>query len=250
MKRIFVASWCFILLLVPFVAAAEKVVFVTVEKDIPPNIYRENSQIQGIYAGIIREVCKHLDIEAEFRQYPWKRCVKYVREGKADAIFPPIITKERSEFLYFPDEAIMMKRVGLFALKDRGIRVETLDDLRDKVVGVNMGYSYGPAFDSCQGLEKDYSRNIKMQVQKLLHKRMDVAAAVEAPFMLISNQLGAGDTIERVYVISEVASYVAFSKAIGPKGKMLAEKFSRVLYQLKKDGVIRKIKEKYIKNNI
>ena len=232
---------------VPAQVHAEKVVFVTVEDDIPPNLYTENAQITGIYADIIKEVCTRLGIEPEMQRFPWKRCVENVKTGKADAIFPPILTKERTEFLYFPDEPMMMKRVVIFARKESGIRMQSLDDLKDKTVGVNRGYSYGEAFDNMQGLKKDESGDIMMQVKKLANRRMDVAVSVEAPFKYHSRQLGFTDQLEVIYTISEEASYVAFSQASGEKGKILSEKFSQVLAQLKKEGVIQKIEDKYLK---
>lgn len=225
--------------------SAEKVVFVTVEKDIPPNVYQEDAEIVGIYPSIIRQVCERLDIEPEFFRYPWKRCIRYMKTGRADAVFPPIRTEERARFLYFPDEAMTSKKIAVFSLKENRIKVETLADLKGKIVGVNDGYSYGAQFDAYEGLNKDLSQNIDMQVEKLLNNRMDVAVSVESPFMFFAKKRGVKDQIERVYIISEVPSYVAFSKATGEKGRLLSEKFSRVLAELKKEGIVQKITDLY-----
>lgn len=210
-------------------------------------MYKENDQLRGIYVEIIREACKRVNAEAEFHQYPWKRCVRYMKKGKADAIFPPIRTEERTKFLYFPEEPMTVKKIAVFSLKKRGMKLEKLDGLKGKVVGVNQGYSYGTEFDSYQGLKKDYSKNIHMQVKKLLHERMDVAVAVEAPFRFFIKKLGLADKIETTYIISQVSSYVAFSKAIGERGRLLSEKFSQALSKLKKEGVVQKIEDSYLK---
>ena len=51
---------------------------------------------------------------------------------------------------------------------------------------------------------------------------------------------------EVVYVLNEVPGYIAISKkAMGEKGKTLAEKFAETLRQMKKEGIIEKIKSKY-----
>ncbi|GBC62365.1 amino acid ABC transporter [Desulfonema ishimotonii] len=231
----------------PVCAAAEKVVFVSVEKDIPPNMYQEDGELKGIYIDIIRQACKKLDIDPDFRLYPWKRCVKYVKDGRAEAIFPPIRTEKRAEFLYFPSEPMADKKIVVFALKEDHIKIERLADLKGKLVGVNDGYSYGSEFDSFPGLKKDYSRNIDMQVKKLVHHRMDVAVAVEAPFRFFSKKSGFSRKVEVVYTVSEESSYVAFSKTMGEKGKLLSEKFGLILKQLKKEGVVRKIRDDYLK---
>lgn len=234
-------------LFLPFTAGAEEILFVSVEKDIPPNLYRENGQIKGIYADIIRDACKSLSVTPKFRRYPWKRCLNYVKEGKADAIFPPIRTEEREGFLFFPDEPIMVKKVSVFARNESEISVGKLDDLKGLVIGVNTGYSYGKEFDAYKGLKKDYSRNINMQVRKLMSRRMDVAVAVEMPFRYISEKMGIADKIKRIYVISESASYLAFSKTGGEKNRLRTEKFSQILKTLKKEGAVQKIIDKYLK---
>ena len=50
-----------------------------------------------------------------------------------------------------------------------------------------------------------------------------------------------------VYVLTEKASYVAFSKATGEKGKVLSEEFSKAFERLKKEGVTQKIEDKYLR---
>ncbi|MDM8550649.1 transporter substrate-binding domain-containing protein [Desulfobacterales bacterium HSG2] len=231
---------------------AEKAVFVSLE-DLPPKVYKEDGKLKGIYVDIIREICKRISIRAEFQLYPWKRCVMMVKDGDADAIFPPFLTQERTEFLYFPSEPMTVTRNVIFARNKSGIRIERLDDLKGLIVGINRGYSYGPEFDAYKkNLKLEYCKDEEMQIKKLSEgspelKRMDVAVASEEPFRFKSKKLGFSDTFEVIYVLSEKPSYVAFSKAVGQKGKMLSEKFSQALSQLKKEGIIQKIQNNYFK---
>ena len=229
--------------------SAEKIVFLTLEKDIPPNVYNEDGILKGIYVEIIQEVCSKLDMEAEFQRYPWKRCVEYIKRGRGDAIFPPIYTEERNDFLYFPKVPMTSKKVAVFVRSQSNIRIENVSDLKNITIGVNRGYSYGEKFDSYQGLKKVYSNNIDTQVNMLIFNRFDAAIAVKAPFMFVSKKMGLADKIKVAYIISEVPSYVAFSKATGNKGKLMSEKFSQVLRHLKREGVIQKIENKYVTPN-
>jgi len=55
-----------------------------------------------------------------------------------------------------------------------------------------------------------------------------------------------GIQIETVYVVEEIPNYVAFSKkALGEKGKILAEKFSDTMKQLQQEGLIEKIRSRH-----
>lgn len=236
--------------LLPVCAMAEKVIFVS-PVDLPPKIFVEGGQLKGTYVDIIREVCKHIDVEPVFRQYPWKRCVKYVKTGKAGAIFPPFLTKKRTEYLYFPTEPVSYTRNVVFGRKNEAILVDGLKDLKGLIVGVNWGYSYGAEFDEYkENLSLEYNNNEEMQIKKLAieyPKRMDVAIASEEPFIFLSKKLGVNNKFAVVYVLSEKPSYVAFSKAKGRKGKMLSDKFNKVLRQLKMNGTIERIYNKYLK---
>jgi len=244
MKK-FITILFVMMMLLPVQAFAEKVVFATLE-NLPPKVYKENDKIMGTYVDIIREVCKRLNIEPEFRLLSWERAVRDVKKGEADAIFPPIRTEERLEFLYFPSEAMTIKKTAVFAKKGSGIKANGLSDLKDKIIGVN-NYSYGAAFDNYNGLIKQYYRDIKELVQVLNIGRAELVVAADEPFNFFSKQLGLSGNFEIVYVLSEEKSYVAFSKAIGKKGEELADKFSQILSILKNEGVIKSIEDKYFK---
>jgi len=229
---------------------AEKVIFASPER-LPPKIFKENGVLRGTYVEIITVVCKRMNVEPVFVQYPWARAVSMVKNGKVDAIFPPFKTKERERFLYFPEEPMSHTRNAIFARKARKIKMNKMEDLQTLVVGIIDQYSYGAEFDRFKSsLSVDLSRTEEMQINKLAHQgqvRMDVAAASEEPFKFLSRNMGHAQEFERIYVFSETPSFVAFSKAGGEKNKKFAMEFSRILKQLKKEGVIQEINDHYFK---
>jgi polar amino acid transport system substrate-binding protein len=100
-----------------------------------------------------------------------------------DAIFPPFVTEERKEYLYF-SEPVSETRNMVFALKKRKMKVQSLADLKGLTVGVNDQYSYGEAFDNYKkNLRLDLSSTQEMLIQKLGRsegvKRVDVVVASE-----------------------------------------------------------------------
>lgn len=228
----------------------EKMTFASPE-NIPPKVFTENGQLKGTYVDIIRAVCKRMNIEPVFVQYPWARAMIMAKNGKVDAIFPPFQTPERMEFLYFPPTPVSHTRNSIFARKVLEIKINKLKDLTRYIVGINDQYSYGPEFDSIKDkLNLDLSKTEEMQINKLAHpgqRRMDVAAASEDAFLYLAQKLKFKNEFEVVYVLSETPAYVAFSKASGEKNKNLALEFGRVFRQLKKEGAIKDINDRYFK---
>lgn len=226
------------------VAAAENVVFCT-QSALPPNVFEENGTITGCDVEIIRAVCGQIGATPEFRLLPPKRAIKYVKEGTVDSVFLLRRTRERERFLHYVPEPVMTKRVVIFARKEDKTTIKGLDDLKGRVVSVVAGYSYIPEFQDSRDIKKIPCYNEEQQVRMLAAKRMDAAAAIELPFRFFSRKLGFQDRFEPMFVMSEVPVYVAFSKAAGSRGKALTEKFGRALRELKQEGVVQAIVQRY-----
>jgi len=224
--------------------SAEKLVFVT--SDWPPYMFMENNEITGIHVEIVREACKRLGFEVDIQLVPWARAMKYVEEGhQATAIFSLKKNTERTEFLYFPAEPIDIEKNVLIALKQSALSANSLDDLKDKTIGVVREYTYDPKFDKHETLKKEEATDDVQMMKKLDKKRTDLATGEEGALKYIGKQLNLQET-ETVYVLSESPTYVAFSKqALGVEGETFAQNFGQMLRQLKEEGFIQKIKDKY-----
>jgi polar amino acid transport system substrate-binding protein len=245
MRKLLTALMMFVLLL-PVSATAEKIIIAGLGT-FPPYQYEENGQMVGTDPDTAREVCKRLGIEAEFQIMPWKRILVSAEKGLVTAVVALLHTEERTQFLYYTDETIHVQKNVIMASKEKGIKINTLDDLKDKTVGVVREFSYGSEFDSRQGLKKEICDDQKEVVRMLDKGRIDVAATSERPFRFMCKEVGVQDHFEVVYVLSENPTYMGFSKAGGEKNKVLAEKFSQTLRQLREEGVIQKIIDKYLR---
>ncbi|OQX19881.1 MAG: hypothetical protein BWK80_36320 [Desulfobacteraceae bacterium IS3] len=242
-KKLFVTWVLFIAVWAPVNSFAEKLVIVTSEW--PPFAITENGQITGIHTEIVREFCKRNGIEADIRIVPWKRALEEVKEGTAAGIFSAKKTEERTQFLFYPSEILDVENVAIMALKGKGIKAAGLDDLKDKTFGVVRGYVYCAEFDNYTGLKKDESTDEEMLVKKLANQRTELAVGDEKALLFIGKKLGI--QLETVLIVNEVPNYLAFSKALGEKGKALAEKFDQTIRQMRQEGVITKINDKYLK---
>ncbi len=247
-SKVCIVTLAVIILLVPFMASAEEIVFATDITDSPPGFYYENGQHIGILTDIVREACNRIGIVPGFKRFPWKRAVKSVQTGETDGIFAVFRNEERTGFLYYPDEPLGTVKVFIFARKGTGMKVTAVTDLKGKSVAVNSGYLYGnPEFDKYEGAKKVECHTCTDQVRLLDKGRVDFVVTDEDAFLFTAKKLGLKDKFERVYFISESPWYAAFSqKALGEKGNILAEKFGNTLRQLKEEGVIQQITDKYL----
>lgn len=242
MKKVFFTVISAALILLPGIALAEKVVFISSEW--PPYIMSENGKPAGIDAEIALELCKRLGVESEIQILPWKRVLKTVEKGEADAIFAVRHNEERTAFLYYPSEPLNIEKTVILAPKGSGIKVTGLDDLKGKSVGTVRGYVYDPKFDTHKEIEKIDCNDDAELVKVFTKGRVPLAASCDEITLKYLCKKANFDA-ETVYVLNETPSYIGFSKAKGENGKSLCDKFSEALRQLKQEGFIEKIQSKY-----
>ena len=225
--------------------SAEKLVLSVLE-DFAPYQYMENEKAVGCDVDIMNEVCRRLNIELKVMPLPWKRALKTAEDGDSGGLLSVLHTPERESFLYFTSEPIHIQKNVIIARKESSITIKGFDDLKGKEVGVVANFSYGPEFDKYDGLKKTVCYGQEELVRILDKKRIDAALGAEDPFRFIWKKLDLKERFEVVYVMAELQVYTGFSKKNGGEnGKVMAEKFSEVLRQLKAEGVIQQIMDKY-----
>ena len=243
MKKLFAALMIAVFIGLPGYALAAEKLTVAVA-DWPPYTFEENGKLTGIIVETIIELCKRNGFEADIHLVPWKRALKEMEEGSSGAIAAPIYTEERAKFLYYPSEPINIEKTVFLGLKESGIKVSKLDDLKDKSIGLVRGYKFTPEFDNHPGIKKVECDDDKQLVKILGAKRIEFAIGEEAALKYLSKQ--AGIQVETAQVLTETKGFLGLSKkALGEKGKELAEKFSKTLQDLNKEGFIEKVKSKY-----
>jgi len=229
-------------------AYSQKLVFGAFE-NLPPYDYKENNQWVGIDIEIGNEIFKRLGIDAGYVFYPWTRLINTAREGKIAGILATFCSAKAMEeriFLEYPAEFTYTSKVSVFALKEMQIKVTGLGDLKDKSVGIIRGYSYSSEFDRNQDLKKVDCGDDERLIKILAKKRIYVGVAESAPFLYFSKKLGLQDKFEEVYLLTENPVCMAFSKKYhGHDSKILADKVSKIIRQLKDEGFIEKILNKY-----
>ncbi|SMC24285.1 polar amino acid transport system substrate-binding protein [Andreprevotia lacus DSM 23236] len=231
-----------LLILATLPAHAEKLVFATTE--FPPYVIQQGGRLSGAEVDVVRELCKRLGCEADISVMPWNRALASARSGQSDGIFMPVFSKERAEFLFFTDEAAGHERISLMALKGAGVHASSLEDVKNELIGVVLGYSYGATFDQNLALRRDPSMDNQALLKKLQLQRYRLIATDEHVIEYFVHQTKAAP-LETVQVLSDNPQYIAFSRTLGARGEELAKKFSQAIRDMKQDGTLVKIKSKY-----
>lgn len=85
----------------------------------PPYSYLEDGVAKGVYVDVIRKVFDKIDgYEVKFDLKPWKRCIKYVKEGKNVGFFPPYFSEERNTWTEF-SEPILEEQVVVYGKAEK-----------------------------------------------------------------------------------------------------------------------------------
>jgi polar amino acid transport system substrate-binding protein len=218
-----------------------------VADEYPPYTYMENGRMTGIDVDIVSEICRRLRVEATFEAMPWKRVLKTVKDGNAAGIPSIYHTEERTEFLHFSSEPLYFAKTVIFARKDNPVKISGIEDTKGKTVGIMADYSYGSAFDEYAGMKKITCYEIKILARILDKGRINFAAADEMAYRFVSKNFGLRYNFKAVYTLTENPLYAGFSKkGLGSRAEILAEEFGKIIRQMKAEGKIEKIMDKYI----
>jgi len=233
--------------------AGEPLLMRTLEN--PPLAYTdENGDITGVLVEGIREAVRRTGHEVEFRIDPWKRVLKEVAEGNADAAFNAGLTKERQAWGLYNESVLIDETYVFFANEPMALSRE-LEEVAELRVGTQLGYYYGERFD--QMLKDPPFRTLEV-AQTIPHSltllradRTNVFIGDLLPTLFYLKELGLEDEIHIVrekesglpLVVSSSPTYVAFSRRrVDPD---YVQDFDQALRSVKADATFDAILEKY-----
>lgn len=245
-------SLLFWLLLIPsFPVVAndnEVMTIVRGDEDYPPKEMETNSQLQGIHIDLTYAVAQNLNIGVRYISVPWKRALKMMQQGEADAISYISKTPEREQFAIFLDGNILSTVDFVFLiLKENKNHLPYFGDvkvfLKDRMFLIQSGYSYGGKFQGTYFQKKEV-KTLHQMVAMLERKRVDVIATTLSEFSSLYGETEVSNNIEILDPpIHSNPAYLAFSKVKGHH--LLANRFSSEFKRLKKTPEYSAILRKY-----
>lgn len=200
---------------------------------------------RGFEIETVRAVMDKMGIKVVFEQFPFKRCLKMVETGTADAVVSVLDVPGRRRYMIFPEEYISISKTSFFTRKGSKVRYRgSLEDLKDYNIGVIAGFSYGKQFDNAPYLKKEEVVDAERLVNMVLGGRCDLGIENQAVVKGVAKKLGVEKSLRFLNPpVHSQKLFVGFSK--GVRLEALASEFSEALREFKKTDQYRAILRKY-----
>jgi len=228
----------FVFLTVPSVYA--ETVRIIAEDDWYPYSAQFDDGPRGIAVDITRAAFAAEGVDVEFDVMNYDRGMALVREGLAIGCFDAPRTQEIENVFLWHDEPLFSAEGFFYATSDYTGRINSVDEVAGKKVGLTQGYGYGDVIDLNTVINKQYSKTDSIIIKKLIAKRLDFIVLYEKIADYLIPKLNVQGKIKPVGKATYIDLYIAFSKGHS-EGKKFRDIFSRGLRQIKNDGTYQKI---------
>ena len=232
-------------------ASAGKAIVVGLDDNFPPMGFKgEDGQITGFDIDLAKEATKRLGREVEFKAIDWSSKEAELKSGRVDVLWNGLdITEKRKENMLFSDPYMDNRQIIFVKKGDASIKDEK--SLAGKVVGTQSASTSEEYMDGNDFFKKEV---------KEVKKYSDFVSA----FMDLENgriDAVVGDEIVGRYYMSKHADKLdAVDVAVGPvstfgigfakDNQQLRDEVQKVLNEMKKDGTMGRISEKWFGKNI
>lgn len=212
-----------------------------------------NSEHEGYGIDLLRDIYEPLGYRVNYRNAPWRRCIRDVRDGVASAIVGA--SGEEAPDFIFPDTEIGTVEIAFFTLADENWSYSGLASLEEMRLGIVRDYVYSDSLDRYISDNNNSQRILAVSdeepvvklVELLLAEKIDVFAedVRTVQYFLkshpdyarqIKSTIGPKDAVLPIYV--------AFSPLL-PTSQYLSELFDLRMAEFEKFGLLKNTFEKY-----
>lgn len=205
----------------------------------PPYEFYEDSKVVGIDAEIAAAIAEKLDMELKVEDMEFGSIITAVQGGKVDmGMAGMTVNEERLVNVDFTDTYATGYQV---VIVKSGSEIKSPDDLADKSIGVQESTT-GDIYISDDYPDADVQRYNKgtEAVQALLQGKVDAVVIDREPAKVFVEENEGLEILPTEYVVEEYA--IALAKG----NTELLEKINKALEELKADGTVQAILDKYI----
>jgi len=223
-------------------ATKGKVATVGPEAPYPPFTYKEKGKLTGYDIEVMNEVAKRAGYKVEYKAMDFKGLIPALDSKRIDVIANQMgITPEREEKYSFSDPYAVSG--STIIVNEKTTDIDSLDDLKGKVVGSTQGSLYAKTAEEA-GAKVKYYKGANQVLQDLEADRVDAALN------------------DRLFVLTELKKAGYKVKAVGEtfdknsSGLMMAKKspyqkdFNEAIAEMKEDGTLAEIGKKYFNEDI
>jgi ABC-type amino acid transport substrate-binding protein len=222
---------------------AEKNALLTIatSADYPPFEYYKDGEIVGFEIDLIKAIAKELKRDVKFQDLPFDSIIGSLQAKRIDLAISGIsATIEREKVVDFTTHYNTSRTV----LITDDASINSMNDLNDKTVGVQMGSTYEPCMKEwlpkVKGMQIQSLTKVPDLIQNLKVKRIAGIALGITEANAIMNE------IKGLKMIEVPDTEISYAIAL-PKGSDLTVKINEVIEKMKKDGSLKSIQDKWLK---
>lgn len=205
----------------------------------PPYEYYEEDKIVGIDAEIAKAICDKLGYDLVIDDMEFDSIITAVQSGKADfGMAGMTVTDERKEAIDFTDT--YANAIQVIIVKEGSDKVKSADDLAKATVGVQLGTTGDLYVSKIEGCNVDQYSKGNDAVLALTQGKVDAVVIDNEPAKAFVAANEGLTILEEPFENEDYAICVA-------KNSDLTEQINGALKELKADGTIQSIIDKYIK---
>lgn len=206
--------------------------------EFPPYEYMEKDNIVGIDADIAQAICDKLGYTLVIDNMQFDAIITAVTSGKADfGMAGMTVTEERKEAVDFTDTYATTTQVII--VKENGSKVKSADDLEKATIGVQLGTTGDIFVSDIDGAKVQRFSKGAEAVEALSTGKVDAVVIDSEPAKAFVKEKGGLKILDDPFATEEYAICLA-------KDSELTAEFNKALKELKEDGTLDKIVDKYI----
>ena len=206
----------------------------------PPYEYKDGDDIVGIDAEIAQAMADKLGLKLEIVDMDFDSLIASIQSGKIDmSLAGMTVTEERKQNVDFTDS--YATGVQVIIVKDDS-DIASVDDLQDKLIGVQQGTT-GHLYCADDFGEDHVNAlpNGATAVQALLQGKVDCVVIDQEPAKAFVEANEGLKILDTAYTTEDYAA------AVSKDNPALTAALNKALQELKDDGTIQRILDKYIK---
>ena len=206
----------------------------------PPYEYKDGDDVVGIDAEIAQALADKLGLKLEIVDMDFDSLIASVQSGKIDmSLAGMTVTEERKQNVDFTDS--YATGVQVIIVKDDS-DIASVDDLQDKLIGVQQGTT-GHLYCADDFGEDHVNAlpNGATAVQALLQGKVDCVVIDQEPAKAFVEANEGLKILDTAYTTEDYAA------AVSKDNPALTAALNKALQELKDDGTIQGILDKYIK---
>lgn len=229
-------------------ANAKKVIRVGSSGGYFPFTFVENDKLKGFEIDVWNEIGKRLDYDVEFVTAKFSGLFGMLDTGKLDTISNQIsITEQRKEKYYFTDPYVY-SGAQLVAKKGND-SIKGLEDLKGKKVGVSLGSNY-------EQILREYDKNNKINIITYDGGPLERDVALGRLDAFLMDKSSSLALIEKTKLDLQLAgdpidiNENSFPFVKNTENKELIKNINTILEDMRNDGTLKQISEKWVKVDI